>query len=396
MKRPNKNPQKITKGMPSAVVLSIVIHAALFLLAGMLVVFSVVKKEEKKFVPPKAVDRPKMKLRKPKVKVKKSAKPKPTTRIVTKSRRATMPDIQLPEMSGMTAGLAGGIGGFDVMPDLSEPTLFGSSQSIGNDFVGTFYDIKRDRRGKPLWTTDLNGWEWRPLIHSFFQKGWDFSVFDRYYRSPIKLYATSFVVPPTLSSIAPAAFGDPDACGGLWFLHYKGQLVCPATHADGISFQFWMAADEFMAVKVDGEVVIAGDWPKPNIMGMDVPSKMWSSSSADTYKYWKGAIVCVVGDWITLEPGESLEMEMVTGGNGGADHHILMVEEQGVEYEYVSPRSGPLLPVFKTSEFSRDKLDMVYRDLPEGEVCLTNGPVFATTTLRPRRWLPRWLSPKGS
>ena len=150
MKRASKKEREITKGMPSAVVLSILIHAALFLLAGMFVVFTVVKKEEQKFVPPKAVERPKMKLRKPKVKVKKSSKPKPTTRIVTKVKRASMPDIQLPEMSGMTAGLAGGIGGFDLMPDLGEVTVFGGGQSIGNDFVGTFYDFKRDRSGRPI------------------------------------------------------------------------------------------------------------------------------------------------------------------------------------------------------------------------------------------------------
>ena len=82
--------------MPSAVLLSILIHVALFLLAGMLVVFTVVKKEEKTFVPPKAVERPKMKLRKPKVRIKKSSRPKPTTRIVSKVNRANMPDIQLP------------------------------------------------------------------------------------------------------------------------------------------------------------------------------------------------------------------------------------------------------------------------------------------------------------
>lgn len=39
--------RKVVKGMPSAVVLSIVIHAALFMLAGMLVIFTVVKKEDK-------------------------------------------------------------------------------------------------------------------------------------------------------------------------------------------------------------------------------------------------------------------------------------------------------------------------------------------------------------
>ncbi len=52
------------------VLLSVLIHAAL----GMLVV----KKEAQKFVPPKAVERPKMKLRKPKVK--KASNPKPTDR----------------------------------------------------------------------------------------------------------------------------------------------------------------------------------------------------------------------------------------------------------------------------------------------------------------------------
>ena len=64
IKRIRKVSQKRVKGMPSAVILSILIHTALFLLAGMLVVFTVVKKEEQKFEPPKAVERPKMKLRK--------------------------------------------------------------------------------------------------------------------------------------------------------------------------------------------------------------------------------------------------------------------------------------------------------------------------------------------
>ncbi|MEA2068222.1 MAG: hypothetical protein U9P12_03380, partial [Verrucomicrobiota bacterium] len=139
MKRSIRKTRGIVKGMPSAVLLSTLIHAALFLLAGILVVFTVTQKEEKKFIPPKAVERPKMKLKKPKVKVKKTAKPKPTTRIVTKVKRTSMPDIQLPEMSSMTEGLAGGIGGFEIMPDLGEVNVFGSGQTIGNDFVGTFY-----------------------------------------------------------------------------------------------------------------------------------------------------------------------------------------------------------------------------------------------------------------
>ncbi len=44
----NKKNQKVVKGMPSAVLLSILIHGALFLLAGMLVVFTVVKNTAKR------------------------------------------------------------------------------------------------------------------------------------------------------------------------------------------------------------------------------------------------------------------------------------------------------------------------------------------------------------
>ena len=91
-----------------------------------------------------------MQLKKPKVKVKKTTKPKTTQRIVTKMKSASMPDIQLPELSGVADGLNAGLGGFDLMPDLNEMTLFGGGQTIGNDFVGTFYDFKRDRTGRPI------------------------------------------------------------------------------------------------------------------------------------------------------------------------------------------------------------------------------------------------------
>jgi hypothetical protein len=141
----------VVKGAPSGVIISLALHAAAFLLAGLLVVFTVVNKEEKKFVPPKPVDRPKMKLKKPQVKVKKTARPKSTTRIVTKVKRADMPDIQLPEMSGMGEGLGGGMGvGFDMLPDMEELVDSGSSQTIGTDLEGTYYDFKRDRRGRGI------------------------------------------------------------------------------------------------------------------------------------------------------------------------------------------------------------------------------------------------------
>ena len=364
----NRSAGKVAKGMPSAVALSILIHAALFLLAGMLVVFTVVKKEEKKFEPPKAVERPKMKLRKPKVKVKKNAKPKPTTQIVVKTTRANMPELQLPEISGMGEGLSGGIDGFDLMPDFGETTLFGSGQSVGNDFVGTFYDTKRGRGGRTL-PVDPEGNAWRDLIHKFLRRGWDTSILSRYYRSPKKLYATNLVVPLAPSSVVPLAFGDKDAVGALWMVHYKGQLV----HKEAITFRFWGMADEFMAVRVDGKLVLALDWPPPSFP--KIIRGLWDSESADSLKYYMGDERAVVGDWITLEPGEPLDMEILIGDNGRVLCYFLAVEVEGVEYER-NRQGGPILPAFKTAKLSHDLLDIIYNGLPEGEICLTNGPVF--------------------
>lgn len=361
--------------MPSAVLLSILIHVALFLLAGMLVVFTVVKKEEKTFVPPKAVERPKIKLRKPKVKIRKNSKPKPTPRIVTKVNRANMPDIQLPEMSGMDSGLAGGMGGFDLMPDLGDTTLFGAGQSVGNDLVGIFYDFKRDRSGRDI-SPDMD--KFLNTLKNFVRSGWNTAKLGRYYRSPKKLYATTIMVPPVFSLLAPEAFGEPDTIGYLWIAHYKGLLVCPASHPTGITFRFWGMGDDVMVVRAGGEVVLNACWPNDfagrNFGQTIVPG--WKSTSVDSRKYFYGHNKAEVGDWIKLEPGVPQEMEAIIGETpGGHFVAMLAVEVKDVEYEK-GPQGNPILPIFKTSVPSLDLIETIHENLVPGEVCVTNGPVF--------------------
>ena len=350
--------------MPSAVLLSVLIHVALFLLAGMLVVFTVVKKDEKKFEPPKAVERPKMKLKKPKVKVRKTSKPKPTTRIVTKMNRSSMPDIQLPEMSGMETGLGGGMGGFDLMPDLGDISVFGSGQSIGNDFEGVLYDLKRDRQGRNI---AMGEEQFKQVLRDFIKEGWKPSVLARYYRSPKKLYATHFMMPPLPSPMAPDDFGVPDMPCTLFMLHYKGQLVS----SKPITFRFRANGNAFLFARVDGKEVVLACWDAHKDY-----FDWWQSSSADSLKYYLGDQLATVGDWITLEPGKPLDMEVMFGEwKGGYMAAMLTVEVQGVEYE-TNRQGGPILPAFKTEELSRDTIDEIEKYLPANEACLTNGPVF--------------------
>ena len=377
----------VVKGAPSGFVISILVHAAAFLLAGMLVVFNVVKKEEKQFVPPKPVERPRMKLKKPKVKIKKSSKPKPTKRIVSKVNKASMPEIQLPEMTGLGEGLGGDVGGFSILPDFgSDITVFGGGQTVGNDFVGTFYDMKRARSGRniPMGDDQFEG-----ILGKFVRDDWNPARFARYYRAPNKLYTTSFMIPTTLSVLGPEAFGessvdgDPDGVGGYyWCAHYKGQLVY---HRD-IKFRFWGTGDDILMVRVNGKLVLEANWE--DVWGNNWPemetAASWQSSAADSRQYWMGLMKAEVGDWIELKAGEPLDMEVliseIPGGGFGA---MLCVEEDGVEY----PRKkdgGPTLPMFKTAEPALGLIDAVYWWLIPGEASVTNGPVFCDYETAPR------------
>ena len=362
----NKRMRKVkgvVKGAPSGFVISLLVHAAAFMLAGLLVVFNVVQKEEKKFVPPKPVDRPKMKLKKPKVKVKKSAKPKSTQRIVTKVQKASMPDIQLPEMSGIGDGLAGDIGGFEIMPNLDDVSVFGSSQSIGNDLVGTFYDFNRTRRGS-LYAVGTE--EYTADIEQFHKSGWKTSRLAKYYRSPTKLYATSLAVPPIPSPLGPAAFNEPDNQDRCWMVHYKGQLV----HKDGIRFRFVGNSDDILAVRVDGEVVLDGSREFSQV------DTSWLPDTADDRKWYMAHDYTAVGHIVELEPGVPKDIEIIFGERPGVLFNaILCVMEEGVEYE--KNRFGaPILPIFKSSPLTRKQQDMIFRGMPEGEVDVIGGPVF--------------------
>ncbi len=102
----------------------------------------------------------------------------------------------------------------------------------------------------------------------------------------------------------------------------------------------------------------------------------WSSSSADSRKYQLGSGYAEIGDWITLEPGVPVEMEVfIAEMGGGGFASMLVVEEQGVDYEK-NINGAPIFPIFKTAELERDLIEGIYEFLPEDEVCLTNGPVF--------------------
>lgn len=356
--------------LSSAVVLSLLIHVGLLLLAGGMMVFSFAPEKGEPFMPPPLVKCPKIPLRKLRVVLKKTSRPQMDIPMVVPIQRAGMLEIHLPTVvaGGFGEGLGDvGAGKFQTMPDVDDACgVLGSGQTIGNDLVGTFYDFKRNRRGA---YTGAGNNTYKEKIRSFMHRDWKGSVLSRFYRSPRKIYATMIVVPPCSSAVAPAAFGEDSAEGRYWMIHYKGALV----HKDDIVFRFWGSGDEVLSVRVDGEVVLAACW---DTIQMEMVGDLWQTHSTQSRRYYMGNNRAVVGDWVTLAAGVPREMEVLLGDNGGEACAMLAVEVRGVEYER-NHQGGPILPAFKTAPPSHALLDVIYKDLPVGEIDLTNGPVFS-------------------
>ncbi|MBN2683720.1 MAG: hypothetical protein JXR40_00440 [Pontiellaceae bacterium] len=379
MRKGSKKPKKVNKGAPSGLVVSLVLHAVIFAAASFWVVFIVIKPPPPVFVAPVIQERPKMNLKKPIVKVKQSSRPKPASRIVAKVKMAKMPEISIPDLTGTGDGLLGGTGGFggEALTGMgyTPASVLGMPTTDGRDLVGTFYDFKRNRAGRVVgWeNTQEEIEEWLREVNKFIESGCDPRVFSKYYQSPKKLYAKCLVVSPTYSSIAPSAFDtNSDNVGaGFWVVHYKGKLI----HKEGITFRFVCAADYFIVILVDSKIVWAGVWNTPERIN-DYRQLTSYPPRYDTRRYFIGNDRAMAGEWITLEPGVARNLDIVIGDENGECGFVIAVEEQGVEYEK-SAQGGPLYPIFKTDVLSHDIVDQIFKDLPEGEVSVTNGPVFS-------------------
>jgi hypothetical protein len=366
----------LIKGTPTAVLVSTGIHLALLLVAGGFVVFSIIDRQEQKFVPPQRIERPKMRLKKLRVKVKQNTKPRRTVqRIATKTTKA-MPDIQLPEMTSAGSSLAQGIGGFELMDDLSGMSLLGGGRSIGNDLVGTYYYLMHKRDGTPYpgmsgeAGANVFGRGLCPqVISEFLEKGWDTSVFDPFWRSSKKLYATQIFIPPVSSSLAPEKFGDTSRNeAAYWLAHYKGEIAYPK----GGRFRFWGFGDDVLFVRINGKIVLDACWEghyEANMSG-------WRSSDPDNRRYTLANSHFRIGDWFELKPGEPVPMEVLIGEiPGGGFSAMLCIQQEGVDYPEREV-GGPFLPVFKTAETPEHLIDEMGYTLPEGQVDLTGGPIF--------------------
>jgi hypothetical protein len=278
-----------------------------------------------------------------------------------------MPEIQLPDLQGVGDGLMGGLGagGFLDMPDLSKTTsLFGSEESVGNDFLGRVYHLKYNRNRGPA---SMDEDSFRVILQDYVLSGWDDEILAKYYQLPKKLYAKHFMVPVMPSTLCTDAFGGRDLESYYIFVVYKGKLVFP----EDIRFRFWGVGDAYIFVHVDGKEVLLNAWRfhKPWF-------NWWEGKAPQHLSYLLGNQNMAVGDWIELKANEPVDMNVLFGEwKGGQMSGMLLVEVEGQEYPK-SHWNGPLLPAFKTEEMTWDDLTEIYKYLSVNECALTNGPLF--------------------
>ncbi len=418
----------------SALVVSVIIHIVFIVVALTFVAVQVYVKPEQIFEAT-AVKRPKMKLKKLQVPVKekKAQAPKLRHTIVTKPKYKDV-NIQMPEIIGVPGGTGygqgDGLGGLGFGFDLD---LFGSSRGTGNEFIGTFYDLKQDQDGELTKIGELaEENSYSPdtqvlackVIKGFVGSGFSERRLKDFFKAPKLKYSTSFIMPPMAAEAAPEAFGvDDKVQGKYWICHYKGQIAAPETG----SYRFCGIGDDILIVRVGKRVVLDASWPE--LIGK---VSSWKSDNNDSYKFpinqknygsvkgadfmdifsqiedlggydsdvsWgytlgqvkidgenfdpKGSYMSlasrlVIGDWVRLRKGQPVDVDILIGEfPGGFFASRLLIEKQGVSYKMVESDAGPrpVLPIFKTTPVDEKLVSKM--ELDPREMTL-DGPVFGT------------------
>ncbi len=363
----------------SALLVSVIIHVVFLLIAATFVAVSVIVKNETDFEA-KPIKRPKMNLRKLQVPVdakKRRDPPKLRKTIVVKTPTPKM-DIHLPEIVGVKGGLgAGGGSGFSLGFDF-DLDLFGGNSDAGNQFIGTFYDLKQTADGEPSRIGELFASKGEGLYEAYFEavrdfirSGWRESRLEDYFQAPRKKYTSSFMIPVMEAVEAPRAYGVEDQVKpSYWVCHYKGEIAAPETGR----YRFVGLGDDVLMVRIGKKLVMdacyrdwvgkMSDWESRDDDNRKLPIGNWS-----TYQM-------VIGDWFKLTKGQPVNMEVLIGEMpGGKFAQILLIEQDGRQYRQVRTENGlrSVLPVFKTTEIP-EALVPKMKINPNEETL--QGPVF--------------------
>ena len=268
-----------------------------------------------------------------------------------------VPNTSASDLTGSSLGgdgLGKGSGG-------SKKGGMGGKEMVESSFLGTFWDFKRTKDGKdsqfgaknPYASPEVLGLETR-----FYTKYWDLAVFSPYYTAKQKLYATCFYMPNCLDKEACHAY-DPDGKMGLketrWAALYRAKVRAPESG----KFRFVGAADSVMAVRFNGENVLACGLHDLNTSTMNrwVPDtypdatkgrELIAYTSCEVWNDMMGGFVA--GQTFTVKRDEWYDMQVLISEIGGRGFGFCLLIENLDEENGKKTKDGkPLLQLFRTA-----------------------------------------------
>jgi len=372
------------KASGGSLLLSIGLHALIFLIGFVWVVHSFVEDRKISFgggdPGPKSDVQHKVQMKR---KTNQTA-PAPTKRITTTSNLATVALPDMPDMPtnmgpsvagamgaggfGAAGGLGGGGGGGGggkgggIGRGVSTFSFFGLRSTTGEGMVGTFYDFKMNSDGKNRPDHKRDRGDFIQILQGFKSGSWRRPHFE----SPEKLSTKFFFFPGIPDTDAGKAFQSPNSGAGYWAAHYKGQFRPPASG----KYRFVGWGDNVLAVKVNGDVVLdASDWGvyKEKREPIGAIKKLGKKSGNPVF----------AGKWIQLDSLRDSTIEVVLSDEGGIFCAGLLIQKEG---QTITKNANgiPELPLFIMAPLAPEEKRLL-KDLPPASL---NGPVFPGKSAR--------------
>lgn len=256
-------------------------------------------------------------------------------------------------------GSAGGNGGH-----------FGSTDRASGGLEGWMYDFKQQPDGDPVEydLTDRSEFVERALRlqRSRFSE----ASLARHFRAPQSLYLTHLAIPFSPAAEGPSFFGAGESIKPSgWIARYRGTVTVPRT---GI-WRFSGLGDDYLLVMVDGRMRLAACWP--DIQG-DVAGRWDATEPTGQFKSPFHGARLVYGDWLRLEAGQRIDIDIVIGERpGGYVGFLLHIEEKGTSYRKAAD-GRPILPLFTTAPLPDEEKARLNPTFAGYEIEWEDVPVF--------------------
>jgi hypothetical protein len=230
-------------------------------------------------------------------------------------------------------------------PGIGTGNIFGRAAAQVGDLEGTFYDLKQDSKGKSL-TFDLPSYH--KVVNEWSSKGMKERVVESFFSPETKLFAPQFFFPLMSANEGPKHFKVGDKVKpSFWLVHYKGKAAAPFSGR----FRFIGRAGETLMVLWNDKLVLDGSH---SYMRNDKasPSSSWKSrDNEDKYPAfnsgaWAKTETLVFGDWIQVNAGEQVQVDIIIGERGGGDFYTFLLWEgpgaQGVKDQATGMMAYPI------------------------------------------------------